>query len=363
MKKSESKPVVVVMSGGVDSSVSAYLLKRDGYAPVGVSMQVWDYRNHGGSESRATCCAPSDFCDARMVADTLGIPFYVFDFEQSFRRKVIDQFIASYRRGVTPNPCIECNSKIKFAELRERALKLGIDTVATGHYARIIHDENGYRLARGRDSVKDQSYFLYRMTQPELAHTLFPVGEMSKSEVREHARQAGLATAEKAESQDICFVSGSIADFLRSQGETLAPGPVVSSRGEVVGGHDGAQRFTVGQRRGLGIGGAKSGLYVLNVDPAQNVVVVGEKSELERESFDVIDLHWNATAGLPEGESIEAIAQLRHRHSGVPVTVTACAEGRASVRFSREFSLPTPGQAAVFYDLSNQTVLGGGTIA
>ena len=206
--------IVVAMSGGVDSSVAAYLLAKTrvetGVQLVGVSMQVWDYKKNSAENSRATCCSPADFCDARRVAATLDIPYYVVDFEETFQREVIQRFVESYQRGLTPNPCIDCNSKVKFRELRERAKGFGCSHVATGHYARSTKSVAGFHLLRGRDLEKDQSYFLYTCRQEELEQTLFPVGDYTKPEIREIAREAGLLTADKPESQDICFVAGSV---------------------------------------------------------------------------------------------------------------------------------------------------------
>jgi tRNA-specific 2-thiouridylase len=361
--------VVVAMSGGVDSSVAALLVHQAGYPAIGVSMQVWDYRNHGGSSSRATCCAPDDFTDARKVASLIGIPYYVFDFEDTFRREVIDKFVAAYERGETPNPCVDCNNKVKFRELRERAATFGGGAVATGHYARVVHDETGSHLLRGVDAAKDQSYFLYGIRPEELKKTLFPVGHLTKSEVRELARGAGLVTAEKSESQDICFVSGSAKDFVARIGKGNARrGAIVSRRGEKLGEHDGIHGFTVGQRRGLGIGGTAEPLYVLAIEPESRNVIVGARSELEVEDFVVSEPHWIAPALTGDssvslvGHRFKALAQLRHRHPGVPVEVTIHADGAAHARFTSEWTPVTPGQAAVFYDLANTEVLGGGTI-
>ncbi len=356
---------VVAMSGGVDSSVAALLLKEQGIDAVGVSMQVWDYRKNGGCDSKATCCSPDDFTDARQVAAGIGIPYYVFDFEKSFRKEVIDNFVQTYSIGKTPNPCIDCNNKVKFAELRERAEKFGCKAVATGHYARIKKSESGYHLLRGRDSKKDQSYFLYGLSQEELSRTLFPVGEMTKEEVREVARKYGLTTADKAESQDICFIPGNVQDFLKKHGKVDTSGVIRTKSGEVLGKHSGIHNFTVGQRKGIGIGGQENPLYVLSIDPNSHDVIVGQKEDLEREDFTVEELNW-VSPELSDciGEEpthFEAIAQLRHRHSGVPVTVNV-KDGKAHVRFSDEWSTVSPGQACVFYDMKNEELLGGGRI-
>lgn len=360
----QGTPIVVAMSGGVDSSVAAMLLHEGGWAPIGVSMQVWDYRNHGGCASRATCCAPSDFNDARLVADRLDIPFYVFDFEKTFRAQVIDVFVKSYEEGLTPNPCVECNSKVKFRELRGRAQALGCPYVATGHYARVARDGEGmWRLGRGRDANKDQSYFLYGLAYRELEHTVFPLGELTKPEVRELARQRGLVTADKPESQDICFVSGTVHEFVTKIGRgTKSRGTIVDTHGAVVGEHEGIQGFTVGQRRGLRVGGNAEPVYVLEISPARNQIVVGPRSELAREGFSVGATNWLSPEPLPPGTQFDAVAQLRHRHAGVPVRVTVEEGQRCSARFTGEWTTVSPGQAAVFYDPRNTWVIGGGTI-
>lgn len=361
--------VVVAMSGGVDSSVAALLVHRSGRPAIGVSMQVWDYRNHGGAATRATCCAPDDFTDARKVADLIGIPYYVFDFEATFRREVIDTFVAAYERGETPNPCVECNNKVKFRELRERAATFGGDFVATGHYARVEHGPAGSRLLRGVDPAKDQSYFLYGIRPDELARTLFPIGGYTKTEVRAMAREAGLVTAEKAESQDICFVSGSAADFVARIGRGSRSGPIVSLGGEPIGSHEGVHRFTVGQRRGLRIGGTSEPLYVVRIDAAANTVVAGPRAELEESGFALAQPNWispevrRLLTDTTRSHTFPALAQLRHRHPGVPVEVIVTPTGAVTARFTGEWTPVTPGQAGVLYDRENVEVLGGGTIA
>lgn len=360
--------VVVAMSGGVDSCVAALLLRQAGHEVVGISMQVWDYRNHGGSSSRATCCAPNDFNDARRVAAAVGIPYYVFDFEKNFRQEVIDPFVQYYQAGLTPNPCVDCNSKVKFRELRSRVMSLGVTHVATGHYARITKSSQGYHLRRGKDLNKDQSYFLYGLSQEELATTLFPVGEYTKSEVRTLARAAGLVTADKAESQDICFVSGSVQDLVVKLGGKRPRGKIRSSAGEVLGEHEGLTHYTVGQRRGLGVGGTGQPLYVIDIDTEQNELRVGTEEELKREEFWVRDLHWVAptlAAGRARGErvTLRAIAQLRYRASGVEIELEELPEGIARVRILSGWTTVTPGQACVLYDLNNEELLGGGRIA
>jgi len=360
-----SAPIVVAMSGGVDSSVAALLLSKGDVPVVGISMQVWDYRNNGGCKSRATCCAPDDFTDARVAASKMNIPYYVFDFEKSFRQNVIDKFVSSYQEGITPSPCIDCNQKVKFKELRVRAETFGASHVATGHYAQIEKRDDGYHLLRGADVDKDQSYFLYGLSQEELSKTLFPVGHMLKPDVRALAKEADLPTADKPESQDICFVSGKASDFvLKVGGFKKRAGNLVKSTGEVIGTHEGIHEFTVGQRKGIKIGGLDEPLYVLEIIPESNSVVVGSKNELEQESFIVTEVNYldHSLSKIKNSGSIEAIVQVRSRHKGARVKVEALDEQRLKCTFISESAVIAPGQAAVFYDLTNTEVLGGGRI-
>lgn len=362
---SSKSPIVVAMSGGVDSSVAALILKQAGENIVGISMQVWDYRNNGGCKSRATCCAPDDFTDARVAASKIQVPYYVFDFEKTFRNEVIDKFIKSYQDGITPSPCIDCNQKVKFKELRVRAETFGASAVATGHYARIEKKEDGFHLLRGADEQKDQSYFLYGLTQDELSKTIFPVGHMKKPEVRELAREAGLPTADKPESQDICFVSGKASDFvLRIGGLKAKEGYLRRTNGEIVGSHSGIHEFTIGQRKGIKIGGLDEPLYVVEIIPETSTVVVGTKEELERESFEVGELNFVAPKlqNIKHNEDIDVVVQVRSRHKGVKAKLKISDNRIARCVFSDESAVVAPGQAAVFYDLSNNEVLGGGRI-
>jgi len=366
---SAAEPVVVAMSGGVDSSVAAYLLAKRGHPLVGVAMQVWDYKKNSAENSRATCCSPADFCDARMVASKLDIPFYVVDFEKTFEREVIQRFVETYQRGLTPNPCIDCNSKVKFRELRERARGFGCTTVATGHYARIRKSDKGFHLLRGADRNKDQSYFLYTCRQDELGSTIFPVGDFTKPEIRELAREAGLITANKAESQDICFVAGSVQDFVVTIGGSRGKGRFVSTSGEVLGEHEGIHRFTVGQRRGLHLGGATEPLYVVGINASTNEVVIGNRSDLKREGFTVNEMHW-VSPDLIEAVcerrfpiEREIVAQVRSRHEGVRARMVARDAESCEISWSEDWAAVSPGQAAVLYDLNNEEVLCGGRIA
>jgi len=362
---STDKRVVLAMSGGVDSCAAAILLSKQGYEVIGISMQVWDYKNNGGNSTRATCCSPSDFDDARKISEVFNFPFYVFDFEESFKKNVIDKFVNTYLSGKTPNPCLDCNRKVKFAELKRRGQGFGASLISTGHYARILKKEDStYGLYTSKDMNKDQSYFLYALTQHVLSTTLFPVGDMLKPEVREVLKQNGFDIASKAESQDICFVSDSVSKFIERTGGVKTEGSIVNSSGRVVGKHDGVYNYTVGQRKGLGVSG-KNPLYVLSLDPVSNSVTIGEKEELEKKFFTVRDI--TLTSDLKINTSFKAIVKMRYRHEGVECLITPGeAEDTAKVEFLADWSTISPGQAAVFYketeDTSMFEVLGGGII-
>src|SRR5256885_3272327 len=300
--------IAVAMSGGVDSSAAAAILKEQGHELVGFTMQLWNQRrgisvDENGEPLPSRCCSLDDVYDARRVAEELGFPFYVLNLEQEFDRDVVQPFVASYLNGETPIPCVSCNSRLKFASLDQLAASLGCDKVATGHYARVEYDETAkrYKLYRGRNLEKDQSYFLWELTQAQLSRSLFPLGEMTKPEVRDVARSAKLAIAEKAESQEICFVpdgdyAGFIDRYLEAENEserTPDAGELVNTRGEVVGNHNGIHRYTVGQRRGLGISHERP-LYVVQIDARHNRVVVGEQEELLRDEFTAAGGNWNS---------------------------------------------------------------------
>jgi tRNA-uridine 2-sulfurtransferase len=364
-----SDSIVVAMSGGVDSSVAAYLLAKEGRSIVGVSMQVWDYKKNSCDNSRATCCSPADFNDARRVASKLDIPYYVVDFEATFEREVIDRFVRTYQEGMTPNPCIDCNNKVKFRELRERAMGFGCSAVATGHYARIKQSSDGFHLLRGRDRDKDQSYFLYTMLQEELGKTLFPVGDFTKPEIREIAREVGLVTADKPESQDICFVAGSVQDFVTKIGGGRSKGDFVLKDGTRLGEHEGVHRYTVGQRKGLNIGGLSEPLYVVEIDPKGNRVILGPRDDLRREGFPVREMHWvnptliNMIESGEVGFERDVVVQVRSRHRGVKARMKVIDRDTATFTWFDEWAAISPGQAAVVYDLENEEVLAGGRIA
>jgi tRNA-specific 2-thiouridylase len=360
------------MSGGVDSSAAAAILKAQGHDLVGFSMQLWNQRrgisvDENGDPLPSRCCSLDDVYDARRVAEQLGFPFYVLNLEREFERDVVQPFVASYLDGETPIPCVACNSRLKFASLDRLATSLGCEKVATGHYARVEHDEasNRYRLFRGRNHQKDQSYFLWELTQAQLARSLFPLGEMSKPEVRDVARDSDLAVAEKAESQEICFVpdgdyAGFIDRYLAAEGAsgTLpGEGDIVDTTGNVVGRHDGIHHYTIGQRRGIGISGERP-LYVSAIDAAANKIVVSHETGLLRTGFTAAGVNWIAFD--EPAEPVRAEVRVRYRHQAEPATIAVTANGRVRVTFDEAQRAITPGQATVFY--RGDEVVGGGWI-
>lgn len=348
--------IAVAMSGGLDSSVTAWLLAKQGRPVVGLSMLLWD---QSGVEAHGRCCGALDLGDAKRVAQQAGIPHYTLRMDREFRDKVVDPFVADYLAGRTPSPCVRCNTWIKFDLLLERARRLGASRVATGHYARILEGPEGPELHTAADPEKDQSYYLFELTQDQLAASLFPLGDKTKREVRDLAREAGLVVAEKGESMEVCFVAGGIREFVEEQaaaaGLTANPEPamLVNARGEELGEGQPYYRYTVGQRRGLGLS-APSPLYVLKIEPEANRVVVGEEEELMASGLRGERLHWIGPA--PEGE-VEATVKIRSRHPGVPARIRALEGGRAEIEFASPQRGITPGQAAVFYQ--GTRVVGG----
>ncbi len=351
--------ILVAMSGGVDSSLAAALLLEAGHQVTGVTMHLWDDDDHGLRES--LCCAAEAASSARRVCALLGIPFYVFNYQREFRRHVIEYFIRAYTHGLTPNPCVECNRMIKFRALLDRARALGFDAVATGHYARIKRDAAGrYQLWRAVDAEKDQSYMLHMLGQSDLARLLFPIGEYTKREVRAMATARGLPSADREESQDICFVpDGDYRNLLKIEApESLIPGPIVDLDGREIGRHRGLPLYTVGQRRGLGLGGGEP-RYVVAIDPARNALIVGPAAALNRERFVVTDARWVDDA--PPAPSFAALVQVRAHAEPLPAQVSQQPDGHWQVTLERPQRAVSPGQAAVFYD--GDRVLGGGWIA
>ena len=365
--------IVVAMSGGVDSSVAAGLLAREGHDVIGLSMQLYDSSVRAasahsvGAESAqqhgevtfGSCCTIDDLNDARRAARTIGIPHYIVNFEHKFEEHVVSNFVREYASGRTPIPCVHCNGDLKFASLVERAEAFGAEAVATGHYAQVdVDDHTGrYRLKRGVDAQKDQSYFLFTLSQAQLARARFPVGTLDKPAVREEARRLGLAVADKQDSQEICFVaSGEHSAFVARRADM--PGGVIRDReGRVLGHHEGVHRFTIGQRKGLGLS-ASIPLYVVDIDAASAEVTVGPRDALDRDTLTASRVNW-ISGDAPPG-SIRADARIRYRHKEAPATITPLAGDRAQVLFDEPQSAITPGQAVVFY--SGEYVLGGGWI-
>ena len=349
---------LIAMSGGVDSSVAAYLMKQRGFDCIGVTMKLFSNEEIGCSRAK-TCCSLEDVEDARSVAYRLGIPYYVFNFTEDFGRQVIDRFVAAYENGATPNPCIDCNRYLKFERLYRRAAELGCDRVATGHYARIEKQGGRYLLKKAPDESKDQSYVLYAMTQEQLAHTAFPCGALNKTQTRQIAEEQGFLNAEKPDSQDICFVpDGDYAAFIRRYtGKCYPDGPFVTTQGTIVGRHRGIIHYTVGQRKGLGISSDRP-LYVQSIDAAKNTVVLGENRELFGTELNAVNFNWIAFETPPD--VLRAKAKIRYRHQEQWATVEVTGKNKVHLVFDAPQRAVTRGQAVVLYD--GDTVLGGGEI-
>jgi tRNA-specific 2-thiouridylase len=356
MHLGEGSRVVVAMSGGVDSSTTAALLVEQGYEVIGVMMRLW--AEEGNSSNR--CCSIEAVEDARRVCDTLDILFYLINYEREFKREVVDLFIAEYARGRTPNPCLACNRHIKFDLLLRRALTMDAQYLATGHYARVRQVDGRYQLLKGCDEEKDQSYVLYMLGQRELQHLLLPLGDYTKEQVRAMARQRGLPVADRAESQDLCFLSDNdYRRFLQAQApETVRPGPILDTAGRAIGQHKGLPFYTIGQREGLGIA-APEALYVMQIDVSRNALVVGTKAELGRQELVATEVNY-VSRQIPQ-EPLDITAKIRYKAIESEALLTPLEDGRAQVTFAQPQRDITPGQGVVFYQ--SEIVLGGGIIS
>lgn len=364
-KPSGGKRVAVAMSGGVDSSVAAALLVKKGYDVVGISMKLWP-AEFCGREKPKSCCSTKDLADARFVAGQLKIPFYAVNFSKEFKSDVMDYFAAEYAAGRTPNPCIACNNKIKFGTLLKKAEELRADYIATGHYAKIAYDKKSKKfiLKQAKDRTKDQSYVLFGLNQKQLSRTIFPLGDYKKKEVRRLSKRLGLKTADKKESQEICFIwDNDYPEFLKKRyGIKPKAGYIVDKNGDILGEHPGFMFFTIGQRRGLGLGGNKEPMYVTDIDAKNNKITAGPREELKKDTLFAENLNWinypNVGAGrdLPLQSPLKVKAQIRYNHKAAPAVVYP--DGR--VVFSKPQEAVTPGQAVVFY--KGEKVMGGGWI-
>lgn len=357
--------VLVAMSGGVDSAVAAYLLQKQGHEVVGMTLRVYDDPER--IRRQKSCCAPMDIGDAREVAQKLNIPYYAIDMRQEFRNRVMIPFAKNYLSGKTPNPCVLCNQDLKFGLLHQRAQALGFEYVATGHYARCQKTDSNreVHLLKGRDRKKDQSYFLFSLNQMQLSHMLLPLGDLTKEEVRRLARKANLPVAEKPESQEICFVPDQqyarvVQETLPEMAQNNKEGSLVDERGNILGKHFGIHHFTVGQRKGLRIS-HKEPLYVLQINPETNQVVVGPQSSLGRREFLVEKVNWISSEFSSKHLSFEADVKIRYHHQATPAKLSVLPNDKVQVCFHKPQRAIAPGQAAVFYD--GEEVLGGGWIS
>jgi tRNA-specific 2-thiouridylase len=357
-----NKTILVAMSGGVDSSVALLILKQQGYQVAGATMKLWDFTDVGGDTHRdGRCCNLETIENARSVCESQGVPHYVLDFSEAFKKTVIENFVAEYRAGRTPNPCIVCNSEIKWEMFLKRALEIGCDAIATGHYARTGSDEisGRYFLKRGIDDTRDQSYALWGIAQQALSRTFLPLGEITKKETRRLAAEAGIKTAHVAESMEICFVADDDYErFLREwTDEEIPGGDITDESGQVLGRHKGIPFYTIGQRRGLGIA-HPSPLYVKEIDTANNRIVVGDKADVMRKELSISNINWVSSS--PREEPFEALVKIRYLHQAQKARVMPLDDNRLKIIFDSPQLAVTPGQSAVAYD--GDRVLVGGII-
>ncbi len=356
-----AKKVVVGMSGGVDSSVAACLLKEQGYDVIGVTMQIWQEEDPADVEENGGCCGLSAVDDARRVAWSLGIPYYVMNFRKEFKESVMDYFVDEYLHGHTPNPCIACNRYVKWEALLDRSMEIGADYIATGHYARVMQLPNGrYTIQNSVTAAKDQTYALYNLTQEQLSRTLMPVGAYTKEEIRQIAEEHGLEVAKKKDSMEICFIpDNDYAGFIERNVENVpGPGNFVNKDGNVLGRHKGITHYTVGQRKGLNLAMGRP-VFVTEIRPETDEVVIGDNEDVFSDHLICGNVNWMAVDGL-HGEEKQVIAKIRYSHKGAPCVIRELEDGRVECRFETPQRAITPGQAVVFYE--NDYVFGGGTI-